>query len=66
MLKPVAIVLAAIAISACAENTSEIENDNAAALKEATKAAMVIQTYEVEANKVTPSANSGGAGGAER
>ena len=70
MLKQAAILLATLLISACAEDTavssttSETGKNKAAALKEATKAAIVIQTYEVEENKVTPAHKS--AGGAER
>tara|TARA_R110001583_G_C5647385_1_gene408382 strand:+ start:2302 stop:2610 length:309 start_codon:yes stop_codon:yes gene_type:complete len=76
MLKQAAILLTAIAITACGENTdvSSIttetaqtkEEKKAANLKEATKAAIVIQSYEVEENKVTPATKSEGAGGAER
>jgi Cu/Ag efflux protein CusF len=70
MLKQAAILLATLAISACVEDSAvsstDTEKKNAAALKEATKAAIVIQTYEVEENKVTPAHKSSGAGGAER
>ena len=71
MLKQAAILLATLAISACVEDTAvssttETEKKKAAALKEATKAAIVIQTYEIEENKVIPAHKSEGAGGAER
>jgi hypothetical protein len=72
MLKQAAILLATLAISACVEDTAvssttaETEKKKAAALKEATKAAIVIQTYEIEETKVIPAHKSESAGGAER
>lgn len=76
MLKQAAILLAAIALTACAEDTAvsatasetttSAEKAKEAALIKATKAAIIIESYEVETNKVTPANHSAGAGGAER
>jgi hypothetical protein len=76
MLKQAAILLAAIAITACGENEAvssasvetapTAEEKKAATLIKATKAAIIIESYEVEANKVTPAKTSSGAGGQDR
>lgn len=63
MLKYIAILLAATSITACENKTTttpettEQQNANAAALKKATEAAIIIESYNPGANSVTPAHN---------
>ncbi|MGK0248371.1 MAG: hypothetical protein ACI910_001102 [Oleispira sp.] len=66
MLQQAAILLAAIAITACGETAPLAEEKQTAALIKATNAAIIIQSYEVETNQVTPAKISTGAGGQDR
>jgi hypothetical protein len=68
MLKQAAILLAAIAITACGENalTEEEKEKQPAALIKATKTAIVIPSYEVKINQVTPAKISTEADGQDR
>jgi hypothetical protein len=68
MLKQAAILLAAIAITACGENalTEEEKEKQTAALIKATKTTIVIPSYEVKINQVTPAKISTEADGQDR
>ena len=76
MLKQAAIIIAAITMTACGEDTAVSSTDTettpatekakSSTLLEATKAAIVIESYEVEPNKVTPAPHPNNARGTEK